>query len=225
MFLAKSILSSILGVLKLFKKTNPDDSVLSEKIRIEGGFNTSVFRKQQNYFLREAKKSFSDIQTVLNVGALPDDNDKEGSKYKEYFKEAEFYTLDKNRNIPDPRHFNMDLHNLSTLDKKFDLILLMSTLEHVKNPFIVADEIQGSMKKDSYLFVSVPFLYPMHKDEDGRYSDYWRFTDDSLRILFNNLQEMWIKPMHSSIESVRDRGLYWEKSKTPSGYCALFKKS
>lgn len=218
------ILKKIINGL-MHKNFNKEELVYAKNIFVGGNFRTSVLRIQQNELLREAIRCIPKINTILNVGALPGENDKQGLKYELYFKDnIEFFTLDKNRESPDPHHFHMDLHDLSKINKKFDLIICMSTLEHVEDPFRVADEIINVMEKGSYLFISVPFFYPIHKDVYGRYGDYWRFTDDSLRILFKNLEEVWIKPMKSSIKSVRDRKMYWEPSRVPAGFGALFKK-
>src|SRR4030043_437121 len=102
----------------------------------------STLRKTQNYYLKNHVATLPDITTVLNLGALPNDKDKQGSLYKDYFKGKEYYTLDKNRNSESVNHFNIDLMQVDELGYKFDLIIAMSILEHVKNPFIVCNKIQ-----------------------------------------------------------------------------------
>lgn len=194
-----------------------------KEIKISGNYKTSILRHEQNKTLKEFANTYKNIKSILNIGARQLDDDKEGEKYKDYFKGCEYYTLDKNKNEMNEYHFNLDLHNLSNLTKKFDLIICMNTLEHVRNPFGVAKEISNLIKPGGYLFVSIPFFYPIHKDILGRYGDYWRLTDDGLKILFSNLDEIWIKKTSSVIKKVKDRPMYWTKKETPSGFIALFK--
>lgn len=52
----------------------------------------------------------------------------------------------------------------------------MEVLEHVTDPQAVMNNIANNLT--GVLHLSVPFLYPIHGDED-----YWRFTDKGLEIL------------------------------------------
>lgn len=183
----------------------------------------STLRRFQNYYLKNHVATLPDIVTVLNLGALPNDKDKQGSYYKNYFKGKEYYTLDKNRNSILANHFNIDLHDIDKLDHKFDLVITMSVLEHVENPFTVCENIKKLVNPGGYVYISVPFFYPLHKDPHGRFTDYWRFTDDTLKMLFKDLKLIWIKSVPSVIKSATER--YWnDKNRTASGYCALFRK-
>lgn len=185
---------------------------------------TSVFRSYQNIGARESSK-IEHIQKVLNVGAVVNEGDKEGRLYKDYFPNADFFALDKSRSIKDKNQLKMDLHDLAKLDQKFDLVLCMSVLEHVENPFKVAEELKATLNKGGYLYVAVPFFYPEHKDVKRRWSDYWRFTDDALRVLFSDMTEIWINRMPHSVRVVNDRKLYWDKPELATvGFYALFQK-
>ncbi|NJO91939.1 MAG: class I SAM-dependent methyltransferase [Chloroflexia bacterium] len=153
-------------------------------------------------------------------------HDKEGTLYKDYFKNFDYYTLDKN--IPDDSltHIKMDIHELGKLGNKYDLVLLMSVLEHVENPFKVSEEIINIMNNNGYLYLAVPFFYPIHKSLNLGFSDYWRFTDDAIKILFKDLNLIWLEEIPSVIKAIDDRMTYWDNSHTiVSGYCALFKKN
>lgn len=202
-----------------------NDSEKDSNITVVGNLKSSVLRKFQNDVLKNHITQLPSIKTILNFGATQGDIDKEGDLYCNYFLGKEYYTLDKNRQDENPKHFNLDIHDLSKLNKQFDLILLMSVLEHIENPFIAASEVKKIISDNGYLFISAPFFYPIHKDEKRRYSDYWRFTDDGLRVLFHDYEEVWIKSAESVIMSVKDRGRHWDQESTVAGYCALFKKS
>lgn len=108
---------------------------------------------------------------------------------------------------------------------KFDIILFMSVLEHVENPFIVVNNLKELLTPNGYLFVCTPFFFPIHKALYMGYSDYWRFTDDTLRLMCKDFEEIFIKESPSVVKMVADRPMYYDNpSTTVSGYCALFKK-
>jgi len=73
---------------------------------------------------------------------------------------------------------------------KYDLGICMDTLEHVKNPFIVAKNITNSLKKNSLLFITVPFMWGQHGyDEESKdIIDYFRFTAEGLKLLFPKME-------------------------------------
>ena len=106
---------------------------------------------------------------VLNAGDNTD-------KYKKYF-DGEYTTLDKREGAD----IQADLHDLSQVRKKFDLIICVSVLEHVEFPFLVMQELKMLLKPGGYLFISVPFFYKYH--HGGGYEDYWRFTEKGMDVL------------------------------------------
>lgn len=75
---------------------------------------------------------------------------------------------------------------------KFGLGICMDTLEHVKNPFIVAKNITDSLKKGALLFVTVPFIWGQHSYDENQPDDvshdYFRFTEEGLKLLFPKLK-------------------------------------
>ena len=145
------------------------------------------------------------VQSVLNVGAIPEHKDKEGGKYRDYFPDAAWYTLDFRKRENDPHHYTVDLHDVSSIDQRFDLILNISTLEHVKNPFVVVDNLRGLLNPRGYMFIAVPWRYKLH---GLGYGDYWRFTHMAIRELHKGMEEIMLEL------SPKD---------TDQGYCALFR--
>lgn len=89
-----------------------------------------------------------------------------------------------------------DIHALPMEADSQEAILCIAVLEHVHNPIVAVEEMYRVLKPGGYLFVYVPFLYPYHASP-GYYGDYWRFTEDAMRLLF--------KPF-STIELVNNRG-------------------
>jgi hypothetical protein len=88
--------------------------------------------------------------------------------------------------------------------KKFDLGICMDLLEHTSNPFIVAENIIGSLKSGAYLFVTVPWSWNIHHHPD----DYWRFSPSGLGELF---KEMEVEAIFQEVDDYKS-----ERGATPS---------
>ena len=76
--------------------------------------------------------------------------------------------------------------------RKFKTIICFSVLEHCKDVFGVAKNLENLLEKDGLLFVSVPFSWEYHAFPD----DYWRFTPSGIRTLFPDVEfpddRLWI---------------------------------
>lgn len=123
---------------------------------------------------------------VVNVSA-GEDVDKEGGHYRDYFPNADSYTL---TNHPDPlfRGFQgsdgeipLDLREPlpAEHERAFDVVLNHTTLEHVYELHAAVDAL-CSMTRD-LLVVVVPFAQVHH--ENPGYEDFWRFTPTGLTRL------------------------------------------
>ena len=66
------------------------------------------------------------------------------------------------------------------VDGKYDLIICTQVLEHVENPFVAVGTLQRWLKIGGHAIVTVPSAFPYHPDP----KDYWRFTQDSILLLF-----------------------------------------
>jgi len=150
----------------------------------------TIWRKHTNKMLRQHCAALP-VRTVLDVGAGPEHEDKEGRAYREYFPSAERHTLDFRITADDPNHYTCDLHDTSGIANRFDLILCMNVLEHVRNPFVVADNLKTLLNPQGYIFVAVPFVYKLH---GLSYGDYWRFTHMGLKTLFDDMDTVMLGP-------------------------------
>jgi SAM-dependent methyltransferase len=65
----------------------------------------------------------------------------------------------------------------------YDVIVCTQVLEHIANPFKAASELHRILKPGGKLLLTVPAAYEYHADPH----DYWRYTPDSLRLLFDPL--------------------------------------
>ena len=79
-----------------------------------------------------------------------------------------------------------DICDLPFPDSSFDAVFMLEVLEHVPDQVAAAREVQRVLKKDGFLFLSVPFLFPVH-DRPG---DFHRLTSYALKRLFSGLMEI-----------------------------------
>lgn len=94
-----------------------------------------------------------------------------------------------------------DIHTLPFADGSQDAIVCVSVLEHVENPIKACSELHRVLRQGGYLLVYVPFLYYYHA-ESGYYKDYWRFTEDTIRMLFKDFSEIKIETVRGAVETL-----------------------
>ena len=76
-----------------------------------------------------------------------------------------------------------DIHDCSNLGyNKYDGILCMSVFEHIKRPWIAANELYKISKVNGYVFISTHQTFPLH----GYPNDYFRFSTDALTLLMED---------------------------------------
>ena len=84
----------------------------------------------------------------------------------------------------DPSKPNLDViadaHYLPFKTESLDIIYSIAVLEHVKKPWIVADEMARVLCSGGHLVLELPFLNIIHDKHD-----YFRFTDKGIRSLFD----------------------------------------
>ncbi len=195
---------------------------MRRRIQIDGSHQVSVFRKCQNFYLR-AYCANLDVRNVLNTGAQQGSKDKEGNLYESYFPGADFFTLDLEGSVGS-HHFKADLLNLNTIPMQFDLVLLMSVIEHVRNPFKMGEELLKITHEGSYIYVAAPFFYPVHKG--GSTEDYWRFTPQAIGEIFYYCDTLRLDYYPTVVRTVDDRPSYWnDENATFTGFSTLLRRS
>jgi len=83
-----------------------------------------------------------------------------------------------------------DAGNLPFRDSCLSGVLCTELLEHVLRPDRVVSEIHRVLRPGGVLVVTVPFLYPFHRDP----VDFHRFTEDGLRALLHDFDVLRILP-------------------------------
>lgn len=73
-----------------------------------------------------------------------------------------------------------DAHRLPFKDQAFDIVYSIAVLEHVRKPWIVAQEITRVLRPGGHVVLELPFLNTIHDQHD-----YFRFTDLGIRSLFD----------------------------------------
>jgi SAM-dependent methyltransferase len=74
-----------------------------------------------------------------------------------------------------------DLHDIPIRATLFDAVLICSTLEHVRRPWVVARELARVTRPGGLLYCATHQSFPYHPGYGG---DYFRFSADALGELF-----------------------------------------
>lgn len=77
-----------------------------------------------------------------------------------------------------------DITNIPFEDGSVARIVSNSVLEHVKDPHAVVSEMYRLLETGGMVYITVPFVYPFHSSP----SDYHRWTDQGLKLLFKDFE-------------------------------------
>ena len=82
-----------------------------------------------------------------------------------------------------------DIQNLVSYDNNsYDVVVIDNVLEHVPSPEMAIQELWRILRPRGACICTTPFLIKIHADP----GDYWRFTEQGLRVLFRRFQEVHI---------------------------------
>jgi SAM-dependent methyltransferase len=85
-----------------------------------------------------------------------------------------------------PDYPRVDVENLPYTAESCDIIVLDQILEHLRHPWIAAEQIRRVLKKGGLCICTSVFIYPIH--HGGNYGDYYRFSPDGFQAIFENFK-------------------------------------
>jgi SAM-dependent methyltransferase len=94
-----------------------------------------------------------------------------------------------------------DVMAMPCADASYDAIICLAVLEHVSKPWLAAAEMHRVLKPGGKLLVYVPFLYPYHA-MPGYYGDYFRYTEEGIRSLFDAFSSIEAAPVRGPAETL-----------------------
>lgn len=101
-------------------------------------------------------------------------------------------------------------HCEGVADASVGTLICTSVLEHVRRPWLVAEQFARIVKPGGLVFVTAPWIFPIHKHPQ----DYWRFTLDSLGVLFGDAFERIDSGAFVAIPKQRE-GVWWLGQRRP----------
>lgn len=147
--------------------------------------------KSWDRFMREKLLYiFENSKTVIDIGGglrafegRGDSYDPDRAWMRPYLEKLDYKIMDP---VPD---YNPDvigdIHQMPFGDNSIDAIVCNAVLEHVENPIKACKEIHRVIRPGGYAFLYVPFIFNYHS-EPGYFKDYWRFTHDTIELLFRD---------------------------------------
>lgn len=77
----------------------------------------------------------------------------------------------------------------------FDFLLCFEVIEHLAHPALALGQMHRLLKPGGRLLLTTPFRFHLHGGDS--FKDYWRFTEDGLRLLFQEagFREVMIAPV------------------------------
>jgi len=133
-------------------------------------------------YIEKKMEEISQEKPVLDVGGGKRFQ-KWLKKYEPLFENTHYQTMDYDSRTG--ADIVGDIHNIPLATEKIGAIICSSVLEHVENPIKAVQEMHRILKIGGKILVYVPSIYPYHAKK-GSYPDYWRFFDDTLRMLFKD---------------------------------------
>jgi len=126
---------------------------------------------------------------VLEIGSKDYGNT---SMFRDFYKNSEYVGIDMEdgKNVDEVIDLTKGIGNLT--EDYFELIICCSVLEHVNQPWVMAENITKLMGDGGKLYMSVPWVWRYHAYPD----DYFRFSWRGIESLFPKLK--WDQAYHST---------------------------
>lgn len=103
-----------------------------------------------------------------------------------------FDTLDINEAVK--ATYTADICDITPISNStYDIVLAISILEHVVNPFAAIHEIRRILKPGGLLLAQAPYNFRIH----GPLPDLWRFTEHGWRLMLKDWDDVEIKALEA----------------------------
>lgn len=177
------------------------------KQKLDGG--PTLVRRQSNAWLWAHT---ADVPgRVLSIGS-GDDEDRQGRKYRDYFRRASGYVTSEMQAGPGV-DLVIDVTRMPEVaSDSYDCVFCSGVLEHVVDFQAALREMTRVLKPGGVMLLGVPFRQAIHNAP----IDYWRFTEGGLRHLLEPDYEILL--LDGVEESVPDFPVaYWAKAVKKTG--------
>lgn len=94
--------------------------------------------------------------------------------------------LPKGCNIIAPPYPDVDIMDMPYENETFDYVIADQVLEHVRKPWVASVEVERILKPGGWIIITSCLMNQLH----GVPEDYYRFTPDGLKVLFENFSHV-----------------------------------
>ena len=128
-------------------------------------------------FVRVVSETLTIQQPVVEIGAFRIEGQADSANLRPLFAERDYIGCDAR---PGPGVDRIeDVHQLSFAADTIGTVLMLETLEHVKNPVQAVAEVFRVVRPDGLVLISSAMDFPVHEFP----ADYWRFAPQGFDLL------------------------------------------
>jgi SAM-dependent methyltransferase len=120
---------------------------------------------------------FNPQEPIVEIGSLQVEGQMGYADLRPFFQGKKYIGCDMREGPGVDRIENVE--NMTLGDESVGCIIIVDTLEHIRNPHKALDEIHRVIKSDGMVIMTAPQNFPIH---DYPY-DYWRFTSEGFNLL------------------------------------------
>ncbi len=139
-------------------------------------------RENVKLFVELVSNFFPVNGTVIEIGSLQVPGQESFADLRPFFPNQTYIGCDIAPGIGVDRI--EDAENLKFEDSSANIVLILETIEHLKNPQKAIKEAYRVLKDGGLLIVSSAMNFPVHSYP----SDYWRFTPEGIGVLLEDFQ-------------------------------------
>lgn len=130
----------------------------------------SYFREQLEDWLKQIEVK---ADRVYDVGGT----EKPVESRTKSWEVGEYWILDLNHKEADTRQIEYDINQYPEISAKAEVVFCLEVMEYVWNPVRAIQNLSALLIPGGKLYISFPFVYPMHKPLG---IDYLRYTEEGV---------------------------------------------